>query len=173
MTNDISKICIISLYLKKKNNYSILSITLHANIYITCFGSNLDQVQRHGWAKRAILSGTGVYLKRKALYWKPNQEGIIEFSRRSLVVLTVTMRLILHVYFCFLLLLVLLANMVLFEPEKNFGTSSKFIDSLKGKNLQLVAKNDDSWDAILQEARLLASYVLEANTECGKEASIT
>lgn len=63
--------------------------------------------------------------------------------------------------------------MVLFEPEKNFGTSSKFIDSLKGKNLQLVAKNDDSWDAILQEARLLASYVLEANTECGKEASIT
>ena len=74
--------------------------------------------------------------------------------------------------FCFLLLLVLLADVFLFEPEKNFGTSSKFIDSLKGKNEQLVAKNDDSRDAILQEARLLATCAFEANTEWGKEASI-
>ena len=65
-----------------------------------------------------------------------------------------------------------MAYVFLSEPEKNFGTSGKFIDSLKGKNEQLVAKNDDSWDAILQEARLLATCAFEANTKWGKEAII-
>ncbi|KAK4586165.1 hypothetical protein RGQ29_023387 [Quercus rubra] len=82
-----------------------------------------------------LLSGTGFYLKRKALYGKPNQE-----------------------------------DMFLYEPEKNFGTSSKFIYSLKGNNEQFVAKKDDSRDAILEESRLLANYAFEANTEWGKEA---
>uniref|UniRef100_A0A7N2LXE0 Cellulose synthase-like protein G2 n=1 Tax=Quercus lobata TaxID=97700 RepID=A0A7N2LXE0_QUELO len=71
-----------------------------------------------------LLSGTGFYLKRKALYGKPNQE-----------------------------------NMFLSEPEKNFGTSSKFIYSLKGNNEQFVAKKDDSRDAILEESRILANWV--------------
>ncbi|KAM3755974.1 hypothetical protein ACB098_02G077600 [Castanea mollissima] len=78
-----------------------------------------------------LLSGTGFYMKRKALYGKPNQEGI---------------------------------------PEKNFGTSSKFIYSLKGNNEKFVAKKDDSRDAILEESRLLANCAFEANTEWGKEA---
>ena len=62
--------------------------------------------------------------------------------------------------------------MFLSEPEKNFGTSNKFIYSLKGNNEQFVAKKDDSRDAILEESRLLANYAFEANTEWGKEASI-
>ena len=49
----------------------------------------------------SLLSGTGIHLKRKALYGKPNQEGIVDFSWSSLVVLNVRMRLILHVYFLF------------------------------------------------------------------------
>ena len=63
-------------------------------------------------------------------------------------------------------------DMFLYEPEKNFGASSKFIYSLKGNNEQFVAKKDDSRDAILEESRLLANYAFEANTEWGKEASI-
>ena len=65
-----------------------------------------------------------------------------------------------------------MADKFLFEPEKNFGTSSKFIYSLKGNNEQFVAQKDNSLDAILLEARLLASCAFEANTEWGKEASI-
>ena len=82
------------------------------------------------------------------------------------------MRLILLVYFLFSSFIGSIGRVFLYEPKKNFGTSSKFIDSLKGKKEQLVAKNDDSWDAILQEARLLATCAFEANTEWGKEASI-
>ncbi|XP_030923024.1 cellulose synthase-like protein G3 [Quercus lobata] len=85
-----------------------------------------------------LLSGTGFYLKRKALYGKPNQE-----------------------------------NMFLSEPEKNFGTSSKFIYSLKGNNEQFVAKKDDSRDAILEESRILANCAFEANTEWGKEVGLS
>uniref|UniRef100_A0A7N2LYQ1 Cellulose synthase-like protein G2 n=1 Tax=Quercus lobata TaxID=97700 RepID=A0A7N2LYQ1_QUELO len=55
-----------------------------------------------------LLSGTGFYLKRKALYGKPNQEGM---------------------------------------PEKNFGTSSKFIYSLKGNNEQFIGF---SYDCLLE-----------------------
>ncbi|KAF3955668.1 hypothetical protein CMV_019135 [Castanea mollissima] len=62
--------------------------------------------------KGPLLSGTGFYLKRKALYGKPNQE-----------------------------------DMFLSEPEKNFGTSSKFIHSLKGNNEQFIGF---SYDCLLE-----------------------
>ena len=65
-----------------------------------------------------------------------------------------------------------MADLFLSESEKNFGTSCKFIYSLKGNNEQLVAKKDDSRDAILEESRLLANCAFKANTEWGKEASI-
>ena len=52
-------------------------------------------------------------------------------------------------------------DMFLYEPEKNFGTSSKFIYSLKGNNEQFVAKKDDLRDAILEESRLLANCALD------------
>ena len=55
---------------KKKKNYNIPSITLHANIYITCFRSNLDQVQRHGWAKRAITLRNGLLLEKEGIIWE-------------------------------------------------------------------------------------------------------
>ena len=74
------------------------------------------------------------------------------------------------IFFFFFLLL--MADMFLSEPEKNFGTSNKFIYSLKGNNEQFVAKKDDLRDAILEESRLLANCAFEANTEWGKEASI-
>ncbi|KAK9288212.1 hypothetical protein L1049_016661 [Liquidambar formosana] len=78
-----------------------------------------------------LLSGTGFYLKKKALYGKPNDED--EF---------------------------------LLEPKNCFGLSSKFITSLSS-----VHSKGDSLDAVLEEARLLASCTYETNTLWGKEAS--
>ncbi|KAL7197439.1 hypothetical protein ACSBR2_020056 [Camellia fascicularis] len=53
-----------------------------------------------------LFTGTGYYLKRKALYGTPNQEGIILVFRSAF----------------------------LHEPKKIFGLSSKFIASLKDIN---------------------------------------
>ncbi|KAM7488298.1 hypothetical protein LguiB_025782 [Lonicera macranthoides] len=60
----------------------------------------------------------------------------------------------------------------LLEPEKNFGQSKKFIDSLKGNDKETINGKGNSSEAILDEASKLASCSYEENTEWGKEASI-
>ncbi|PSR92899.1 Cellulose synthase-like protein [Actinidia chinensis var. chinensis] len=80
-----------------------------------------------------FFTGTGYYLKRKALYETPNHEDA--FLR---------------------------------EPEKNFGFSSKFISSLKGINQKNTNKEYIS-DAIVDEARNLATCTFEKGTEWGEE----
>ena len=60
----------------------------------------------------------------------------------------------------------------LLEPEKNFGQSKKFIDSLEGNDKESINGKEISSDAILDEAKKLASCTYEENTEWGKEASI-
>ncbi|CAK9152168.1 unnamed protein product [Ilex paraguariensis] len=80
-------------------------------------------------------TGTGYYMKKKALYGSPDQKD--EF---------------------------------LLEPAKNFGLSSKFIASLAGgSNKQDIEGKGVVSDAILEEARTLASCTFEKNTEWGKE----
>ncbi|XP_052191051.1 cellulose synthase-like protein G1 [Diospyros lotus] len=74
-----------------------------------------------------VFSGTGYYMKRKAMYGTPNNEDAF-----------------------------------LDDPERNFGLSSKFIDSFKGKN-------EPTSNSIVHEARNLASCNFEKGTEWGKE----
>ncbi|CAI9771279.1 unnamed protein product [Fraxinus pennsylvanica] len=83
-----------------------------------------------------VCSGTGYYLKKKALFGCPNHED--EFLD--------------------------------YEPEKNFGFSSKFITSLKALNgKKVVNEREILSDATLEEAKNLASCSFEENTKWGKE----
>ncbi|KAK6265693.1 hypothetical protein QUC31_016530 [Theobroma cacao] len=84
------------------------------------------------------LSGTGFYLKRKALYGSPNFE-----------------------------------DKHLFEPQSSFGMSSKFTDLQKFSSEQEIARFEGPSDAILKEAKLLASCDYERNTKWGEEASFS
>ncbi|KAM7485225.1 hypothetical protein LguiA_001234 [Lonicera macranthoides] len=59
----------------------------------------------------------------------------------------------------------------LLEREKNFGLSSKFINSLEGKNEESINGDGISSVGILEEARILASCAFEENTRWGKEAN--
>ncbi|XP_044486351.1 cellulose synthase-like protein G2 [Mangifera indica] len=54
------------------------------------------------------------------------------------------------------------------EPEKNFGTSNKLIESLKSNKGQDVTRQEDSSDSIVEEAKCLASCSYEENTKWGK-----
>ncbi|KAL5747072.1 hypothetical protein ACOSQ2_024369 [Xanthoceras sorbifolium] len=83
-----------------------------------------------------LLSGTGYYLKRIALFTSPDQP-----------------------------------DKHLLHPEKNFGNSSKFIESLKPKNDKDVDVRREGYssDSILAEAKRLASCAYEVNTKWGKE----
>ena len=58
------------------------------------------------------------------------------------------------------------------EPEKNFVFSSKFISSLKGINQKNTSNEEYISDAIVDEARNLATCTFEKGTEWGEEASI-
>ncbi|KAJ0092159.1 hypothetical protein Patl1_25192 [Pistacia atlantica] len=79
-----------------------------------------------------LLSGTGFYMKRNALFGSPNQE-----------------------------------DKYLAEPEKNFGTSGKLIESLESNKEQDVTRQGDSSDSIVEEAKRLASCSYEETTKWG------
>ncbi|CAL5413508.1 unnamed protein product [Camellia sinensis] len=81
-----------------------------------------------------LFTGTGYYLKRKALYGTPNQEDAF-----------------------------------LHEPQKNFGLSSKFIASLKSSNHQDTSGKEIQSDAIVDEAKNLATCTFEKGTKWGQE----
>ncbi|KAF8388200.1 hypothetical protein HHK36_026866 [Tetracentron sinense] len=83
-----------------------------------------------------LLSGTGYYLKRLAIYGSPKQEDAF-----------------------------------LLQPEKCFGSSNKFISSLRKSYKHNAMENGQSSDALLQEAHLLASCAFETDTQWGQEAS--
>ncbi|PIN11330.1 Cellulose synthase (UDP-forming) [Handroanthus impetiginosus] len=84
--------------------------------------------------KGTVCSGTGYYLKKKALYCSPNQQD--EFPP---------------------------------EPEKNFGFSTKLIDSLRALQGNDVNEKETISNATLEEAQTLASCTYEQNTSWGKE----
>ncbi|XP_044486353.1 cellulose synthase-like protein G2 [Mangifera indica] len=85
-----------------------------------------------------LLSGTGFYMKRNALFGSPNQE-----------------------------------DKFLAEPEKNFGTSNKLIDSLRPNKEQDVTRQEDSSESTVEEAKRLASCSYEQNTQWGKEVGFS
>ncbi|KAG8370355.1 hypothetical protein BUALT_Bualt14G0108300 [Buddleja alternifolia] len=57
----------------------------------------------------------------------------------------------------------------LHEAEKNFGFSSKLIDSVEALNGKKVSERQNLCDATLEEAKKLASCTYEHNTRWGKE----
>ncbi|KAI8005268.1 Cellulose synthase-like protein G1 [Camellia lanceoleosa] len=81
-----------------------------------------------------VFTGTGYYLKRKALYQSPDQDDAI-----------------------------------LQEPKKSFGLSSKFIASLNTYKVQDTNAKGGISDAILEEARNLATCTFEKGTKWGQE----
>ncbi|KAK4478175.1 hypothetical protein RD792_017457 [Penstemon davidsonii] len=84
--------------------------------------------------KGTVCAGTGYYLKKKALYCRPNHED--EFLQ---------------------------------ESEKNFGFSTKLINSVKELTGKNVNESKNISDATVQEAKKLASCTFEQNTRWGKE----
>lgn len=82
-----------------------------------------------------VLTGTGYYLKRKALYGQPHNED--EF----------------------------LIN----QPEKAFGSSTKFIASVSSNSKQNMALKELTRDDLLEEAKNLATCAYESNTEWGNK----
>lgn len=124
-----------------------------------------------------VCLGTGYYLNKKALYGSPNQQGMHIFLRsaqvsgmyRQLSHNTITN---FSYFFFFFFFFFGFADEFLLERQKNFGLSSKFINSLEGKNEESINTDGISSDGILEEARILASCAFEENTKWGKEASI-
>ncbi|KAL0388464.1 UNVERIFIED_CONTAM: Cellulose synthase-like protein G3 [Sesamum radiatum] len=55
------------------------------------------------------------------------------------------------------------------EPEKNFGFSTKLIDSLQALTGKNVRERENMSDAIIEEAKKLASCTYEQNTRWGKD----
>ncbi|XAR57382.1 Cellulose synthase (UDP-forming) [Bertholletia excelsa] len=90
-----------------------------------------------------MLSGTGFYLKRKALYGGRNLEGSTS--------------------------VLILADATLLQLQERFGPSKEFIKSLsrgyRGKPLD----SETSENALLQETRILASFNYEENTQWGNQ----
>lgn len=72
--------------------------------------------------------------------------------------------------YCFLFPLYF-TDKFLLEPEKNFGISSAFIASLEGSDKEDTSGVRDLSEAIIEEAKILASCDFEKNTQWGKEAS--
>ncbi|KAL3507690.1 hypothetical protein ACH5RR_033072 [Cinchona calisaya] len=79
-------------------------------------------------------AGTGYYLKKKALYCRPNHE-----------------------------------DEMLVEQEQNFGSSNAFNASLKSLNERNTRREEIISDAIVEEAKSLATCTFEENTRWGKE----
>ncbi|KAH6796379.1 hypothetical protein C2S51_037365 [Perilla frutescens var. frutescens] len=55
------------------------------------------------------------------------------------------------------------------EPEKNFGSSKKLIDSVQALIINYVKENETISDSTVVEANKLASYTYEHDTKWGKE----
>ncbi|KAL3506068.1 hypothetical protein ACH5RR_031450 [Cinchona calisaya] len=81
-----------------------------------------------------VCAGTGYYLKKKALYCRPNHE-----------------------------------DEMFVEPEQNFGSSKIFNDSLKSLNGRHTTREEIICNAIVEEAKSLATCTFEENTKWGKE----
>ncbi|CAO2839116.1 unnamed protein product [Amaranthus hypochondriacus] len=86
-----------------------------------------------------VMTGTGYYLKRKALFGRPNRED--EFLTS--------------------------------QPEKAFGSSTKFIDSLHHNSKQNIELKQMNKDELLEEARRLATCTYEANTLWGDKVGFS
>lgn len=59
------------------------------------------------------------------------------------------------------------------QPEKAFGSSTKFIASVSSNSKQNMALKELTRDDLLEEAKNLATCAYESNTEWGNKASIS